>query len=222
MKQIFINTIKEMVDHKTFFNASSDFWGSTFDRIESGRLEGIDPTFITVYRTVKAMTNLQSSYRLSREEEYIQERRILLSAIEARLDGKCVHVLCASMAQVRQMEENFFTLIGKLKPILNSRDSNVALLHRGSIAFHVAQGLSGKGFEWGVGHVHGADIKDAVYVMPSVVFQHYGPLLNQYKKHSKLIDATDYVRRLELAIDTGERYAKKQADLRQENSKVTS
>lgn len=201
MKQLFIKTMLSMADSKTVFTASHEFWANIYDRITAGQTENIDQTFITIYQALKAADQIQNNYRLSPKEEFIQERRILLSAIEQRLKGKWVTVICHNPDQARLMQELFFKLVGDLKPLLNQRGSNVDLLAKGHIQFKAVRSIENQGFQWSNLRILGGDSKDVVYIMPSAVHEHYAPLLTEYKRNSKLLEASECVATLERYLE---------------------
>lgn len=201
MKNLFIMTMLSMVDNETVFQGSWHFWGAIFDKLESGVTEGIDQTFVTVYKALKAADMVQHSLQFKRQNQLQQEQRILLSAIDQRLHGKYVYVICENNQMVRVAESAFFKLVDSFKPLLVERGLNIDLLAKGAIKFISLQGSAGQQFDWNAMRLYGMDQKDIVYVMPSVVDGHYKPLLEAYQRHLKNIEASDFVKLLEIELE---------------------
>lgn len=201
MKQLFISTVSAMVDHETIFVASKDFWGKTFDRLETGVHDNIDRTFVAIYKTLKAADFVQNNYELKCLNEYDTERRILLSAIEARLQGKNVIVIGRDQTHTGEMEREFFRLIDLLKPLLNNRHGNVDILTRGRISFISMKSNRCDGFDWVQRRLKGMDKKDVLYIAPSLVNQHYAPILAEYKQNTREMSVSDFVNSLEQAVE---------------------
>lgn len=201
MKQLFISTVSAMVDHETIFMASADFWGRIFDRLETGVHDNIDRTFVAIYKTLKAVDRVQYSLEMQRMNESNTERRILLSAIEARLKGKNVIVIGRDQEHIQQLESEFFRLIDLVKPLLNNRHGNVDILTRGRISFISMISHKCEGFDWVQRRLKGMDKKDVLYIAPSLVNQHYAPILAEYKQNSREISVSDFVNSLEQAIE---------------------
>lgn len=190
----------QMADNQTIFTSSHDFWASIYDRIEAGHTENIDASFLLIYRTIKTADAIQSNHRLTHQEKFNQERRILLSSIEHRLHGKWITIICENVEQAHRMQEHFFKLVGDLKPLLVSRSNNIDLLAKGGIKFKAVRSVENQGFDWSRLCISGSR-QDIVYVMPGAIYQHYEPILAEYKRNSQVIEPNDYVKTLERYLE---------------------
>ena len=204
MKQLFINTVSTMVDRETIFLASPEYWGQIFDKLESGKTENIDQTFVTIYRTLKTAEMVQSNPHIQRLSEEKNRRRVLLSAIEERLKGKWVIVVCLDKTQVKVMEREFFRLVNMVSPTLTTNhylNGNPEILNRGEIKFVSIKSSSASHFDWNKRRLMGMDIKDVVYIDPVLVNAHYAPILAEYKRNSSEVVLTDLMKSMESRVE---------------------
>lgn len=203
MKQLFINTVSTMVDRETIFLASPEYWGQIFDKLESGKTENIDQTFVTIYRTLKTAEMVQSNPHIQRLSEEKNRRRVLLSAIEERLKGKWVVVVCLDKDQAKVLEHEFFRLINMVSSIFTTAylPKLENILSSGEIKFVSIKSSSASHFDWNQRRLMGIDIKDVVYIDPVLVNAHYAPILAEYKRNSSEVVLTDLMKSMESRIE---------------------
>lgn len=201
MKKLFIQAMMNMVDNKTIFKAHPGFWGQIFDKIESGITDGVDPTFHTVYQTIKAVHLVQSSPDIKRQNNIEQEQQILLNAIDKRIQGRYVYIICLNQVESAHAEQAFFKLVDVLRPVLINRGITTDLLAKGAIRFININRAEYDGFNWATLRMPGIDPRDALYIMPSVVDRHYAPFMDAYKQHSREIEPSPFVKTLQVVIE---------------------
>ena len=91
-KKLFIQTINSMVDMETIFIAHPSYWSDVYDRLQAGRTDGIDQTFITVFKTIQAVQQIQNNSALIRADQEVKASRMLTSAIEYRMQKKGLEI----------------------------------------------------------------------------------------------------------------------------------
>lgn len=171
LKQLFIQTVTAMVDHKTVFACTPRFWGDMYDAIKNGQVQGIDQTYITIFRTIHCVKAAERDLGLQRENEYRKERRTLLSAIEHRINGLHVTVLCRDVSEKMRAERKFEELLSCVKAGYSSGELPDDYLTHGRMTFshltaeiHTNLSFGPYGFR-----LRGMDKKDKVLLMPSLL-----------------------------------------------------
>lgn len=199
MKQLFINSLLSMVDSETVFMASREYWGNIFDAIEAGKTENIDPTFVTVYRTIKAVDLVKKNPQFNRLNEILATRRMLLAAIDSRLKGQNVVIVCRDQQSIKIIENEFFRLVGMVTSLLSlGGKGGVDMLTRGSIRFvSLSSRQNHDSFSWSQRRMHGMDSKDVFYIAPALVEAHYSPILAEYERNSSEIVLSDSMQKIE-------------------------
>ena len=201
MKSLFINSLLSLVDSETVFMASREYWGNIFDGLELGKTENIDPTFVTIYRTIKAVESVKKNPQFIRLNEMVATRRMLLAAIDSRLKGKAVSVICRDSQSVKILESEFFRMVGMVTSLLSNRHGDVDVLTRGSIRFvSLSSRHNHDSFSWSQRRINGMDSKDVVYISPALVTDHYKPIFAEYERNSSEIILSDSMQQIENAI----------------------
>lgn len=112
-RQTFIEAMNKMVDFRTVFMASRDFWNDIYDKLENGT--NVDPLYTAIYKTVKAIDQVQNDPNTLRAIEKDKERRFILDVIESRIAGDKVIVLCSNNNEVFFIRDQFHKLFDQLQ-----------------------------------------------------------------------------------------------------------
>lgn len=201
MRQLFINTILNMVDNQSIFSASREYWGNVFDGLEAGNVENVDSTCLTVYKTIKAVGVVQNNPQYTRLDEKTATRRMLLASIEARLKGLSVWIVCRDNIAVKELERDFSNMVDQVTPLLYSRHGSENILKRGEIRFLSMSSRSNSDqFSWGQRSIQGAGFTDVVYIAPELLNYHYAPMFAEYKQNSSEIILSDFMQNIENAV----------------------
>lgn len=188
-KKLFIQTINSMVDFKTVFIAHPSYWSDVYDRIQRGLTGGIDQTFITVFKTIQAVQQIQNNSALIRADQEVKASRMLTSAIEYRLQGRRVTIVCESIPDKCRAEEKYFELVELVKQGYPETAQSAEILKKGEINFIVIRPLLKQAISFdfsGNARVNGMDEKDILYVLPWVIEKHW---LDRSVPHFKAYEA---------------------------------
>lgn len=188
-KKLFIQTINSMVDLKTIFIATPSYWSDVYDQIQRGLTDGIDQTFITIFKTIHIVQQIQNNPALIRADQEVKASRMLTSAIEYRMQGRHVTIVCEDVPDMRRAEEKYFELVELVKQGYPDTAKSAEILERGAINFvvirpHLYQSIS---FDFS-GHtrMYGMDKKDVLYILPWVLDKHW---LDRSVPHFKAYEA---------------------------------
>lgn len=135
-KELFIQAMHSMVDSERIFIASADFWSAMFDRINAGE-PNIDPTFVTVFKTVLTVLVIQDNPMLIRAEQEFKNRRMLLDALKHRLDGYSVTIMSNTVGESRYMQNLFFSIVDDLVDGTTLKAEQKERFDHGQISFNV-------------------------------------------------------------------------------------
>jgi len=188
-KKLFIQTINSMVDMKTIFIAHPSYWSDVYDRIQRGLTDGIDQTFITIFKTIQVVQQIQNNSALIRADQEVKASRMLTSAIEYRLQGRHVTIVCENIPDIRRAEEKYFELVELVKQGYPDTAQSAEILNKGSINFIVIRPLLKQAISFdfsGNARVNGMDEKDILYVLPWVIEKHW---LDRSVPHFKAYEA---------------------------------
>lgn len=188
-KKLFIQTINSMVDMETIFIAHPSYWSDVYDRLQAGRTDGIDQTFITVFKTIQAVQQIQNNSALIRADQEVKASRMLTSAIEYRMQGRRVTIVCESIPDKCRAEEKFFELVELVKQGYPETAQSAEILKKGEINFIVIRPLLKQAISFdfsGNARVNGMDEKDILYVLPWVIEKHW---LDRSVPHFKAYEA---------------------------------
>lgn len=182
-KKLFIQAINGMVDLETIFVAHPSYWSDVYDRIQRGSTDGIDQTFITIFKTIQAVNQIQNNPALIRADQEVKASRMLTSAIEYRMQGRHVTIVCENVPDMRRAEEKYFELVELVKQGYPDTAKSAEILEKGAINFiainpNLRHAIS---FDFtGNARMYGMDKKDILYVLPWVLDKHWldrsGPL----------------------------------------------
>ncbi|GEM_PF-3116728 len=151
MKQQFIAAMQSLADEETIFPANSEFWEKIFNEIDSGKLNNIQREWDLVYRTIAFLN--RTHYVVAKDsalEPYpgrkpvenleVAISRMLLTAIEYRLQQKSVAVICDSHEEKRRFQQKYENLLLKIgsQELEEYKDVNI-LDAKGGIDFLVYQ-----------------------------------------------------------------------------------
>lgn len=175
-KKLFIQTINSMVDLKTIFIAHPSFWSDVYDQIQRGLTDGIDQTFITIFKTIQAVNFIQKDPALIRADQEVKASRMLTSAIEYRMQGRHVTIVCEDIPDMRRAEEKYFELVELVKQGYPDTAKSAEILERGAINFiaitrNLHESISFDCF--GNARMYGMDKKDILYILPWVIDKHW-------------------------------------------------
>ena len=204
-KKLFIQTINSMVDFKTVFIAHPSYWSDVYDRLQAGRTDGIDQTFITVFKTIQAVQLIQNSRELLRADQEVKASRMLTSAIEYRMQGRHVTIVCEDVPDMRRAEEKYFELVELVKHTYPDTAKSAEILEKGAINFivirpHLFQSIT---FDFsGNARMYGMDEKDILYVLPWVLDKHW---LDRSVPHFKAYEAFSDDQKLSQMVERVER-----------------
>lgn len=184
-KHLFISAVQNMVDFKTIFVASKEFWAGIYDAIHAGRTDGIDQAYITIYKTIHFIEMTKNDYVYGRGHEMRKEQRTLLSAIEQRIAGRHVTVMCLNHSEKMRAEHLFDELLDVVKDGYKDRIMPQDYLTRGQITFlhltpqneHLIRIKNPGYFD-----MRGMDIKDVFLFMPNVLSEHYLKAFQPYQE----------------------------------------
>ena len=188
-KKLFIQTINSMVDMETIFIAHPSYWSDVYDRIQRGLTDGIDQTFITIFKTIQVVQQIQNNSALIRADQEVKASRMLTSAIEYRLQGRHVTIVCENIPDIRRAEEKYFELVELVKQGYPDTAQSAQILNKGSINFIVIRPLLKQAISFdfsGNARVNGMDEKDILYVLPWVIEKHW---LDRSVPHFKAYEA---------------------------------
>lgn len=188
-KKLFIQTINSMVDMETIFIAHPSYWSDVYDRIQRGLTDGIDQTFITIFKTIQVVQQIQNNSALIRADQEVKASRMLTSAIEYRMQGRRVTIVCESIPDKCRAEEKFFELVELVKQGYPETAQSAEILNKGSINFIVIRPLLKQAISFdfsGNARVNGMDEKDILYVLPWVIEKHW---LDRSVPHFKAYEA---------------------------------
>lgn len=188
-KKLFIQTINSMVDMETVFIAHPSYWSDVYDRIQRGLTDGIDQTFITIFKTIQAVQQIQNNSALIRADQEVKASRMLTSAIEYRIHGRHVTIVCENIPDIRRAEEKYFELVELVKQGYPDTAQTAEILNKGSINFiainrNLHESISFDCF--GNARMYGMDKKDILYVLPWVIDKHW---LDRSVPHFKAYEA---------------------------------
>lgn len=175
-KKLFIQTINSMVDMKTIFIAHPSYWSDVYDRIQRGLTDGIDQTFITIFKTIQVVQQIQNNSALIRADQEVKASRMLTSAIEYRLQGRHVTIVCENIPDIRRAEEKYFELVELVKQGYPDTAQSAQILNKGSINFIAIRPILKQAISFdfsGNARVNGMDEKDILYVLPWVIEKHW-------------------------------------------------
>lgn len=201
MKKQFILIMQRMADNQSIFQAGEKFWAGVYEKLDAGITAGIDSTFITVYKTLKTLDAVENDKTIQRQAQFDQEQRILLSAIDKRIAGSNVYLICASRTEAAMAEQAFFKLVDILTPVLKQRGFHADLLAKGAIRFMDIGRAEREGFSWTSLRIPGIGPHDLMYLMPSVIHRHYAPFIDAYKRHSQDLQLSDFVQGLKATVE---------------------
>lgn len=188
-KKLFIQTINSMVDMKTIFIAHPSYWSDVYDRIQRGLTDGIDQTFITIFKTIQVVQQIQNNSALIRADQEVKASRMLTSAIEYRLQGRHVTIVCENIPDIRRAEEKYFELVELVKQGYPDTAQSAQILNKGSINFIAIRPILKQAISFdfsGNARVNGMDEKDILYVLPWVIEKHW---LDRSVPHFKAYEA---------------------------------
>lgn len=188
-KKLFIQTINSMVDMKPIFIAHPSYWSDVYDRIQRGLTDGIDQTFITIFKTIQVVQQIQNNSALIRADQEVKASRMLTSAIEYRLQGRHVTIVCENIPDIRRAEEKYFELVELVKQGYPDTAQSAQILKKGEINFIVIRPLLKQAISFdfsGNARMYGMDKKDILYVLPWVIEKHW---LDRSVPHFKAYEA---------------------------------
>ena len=188
-KKLFIQTINSMVDMKTIFIAHPSYWSDVYDRLQRGLTDGIDQTFITIFKTIQVVQQIQNNSALIRADQEVKASRMLTSAIEYRMQGRRVTIVCESIPDKCRAEEKYFELVELVKQGYPETAQSAEILKKGEINFIVIRPLLKQAISFdfsGNARVNGMDEKDILYVLPWVIEKHW---LDRSVPHFKAYEA---------------------------------
>jgi len=188
-KKLFIQTINSMVDFKTVFIAHPSYWSDVYDRLQAGLTDGIDQIFITIFKTIQVVQQIQNNSALIRADQEVKASRMLTSAIEYRMQGRRVTIVCESIPDKCRAEEKYFELVELVKQGYPETAQSAEILKKGEINFIVIRPLLKQAISFdfsGNARVNGMDKKDILYVLPWVIEKHW---LDRSVPHFKAYEA---------------------------------
>ncbi len=188
-KKLFIQTINSMVDFKTVFIAHPSYWSDVYDRLQAGLTDGIDQTFITIFKTIQVVQQRQNNSALIRADQEVKASRMLTSAIEYRMQGRRVTIVCESIPDKCRAEEKYFELVELVKHGYPETAQSAEILKKWEINFIVIRPLLKQAISFdfsGNARVNGMDEKDILYVLPWVIEKHW---LDRSVPHFKAYEA---------------------------------
>ncbi|MCU4320656.1 hypothetical protein KTH44_16180 [Acinetobacter bereziniae] len=133
-RQTFIEAMNLMVDYKTIFMASPDFWNDIYDKLERGIND--NPLYTAIYKTIKAVDQVQNDQKTLREINKAKERRFILEVIESRIAGDKVMVLSSTHQEKCYIESLFHNLFDQLQD-QGAINLNTNFLNDGLIDFRM-------------------------------------------------------------------------------------
>lgn len=204
-KKLFIQTINSMVDMETIFIAHPSYWSDVYDRIQRGLTDGIDQTFITIFKTIQVVQQIQNNSALIRADQEVKASRMLTSAIEYRLQGRHVTIVCENIPDIRRAEEKYFELVELVKQGYPDTAQSAQILNKGSINFIAINRNLHESISFdclGNARMYGMDKKDILYVLPWVIEKHW---LDRSVPHFKAYEAFSDDQKLSSMVEGVER-----------------
>ncbi|OTG87915.1 hypothetical protein [Acinetobacter sp. ANC 3813] len=172
------------------------FLCTVFDDIERGKLSARTEQYVQTYDAVRAVMQVQA-IELRNQEQKIK-RRILLTAMEARLNGKKTFVVCSDAYELQRMREDFFELAEKhIKHALEA-DQITRLLERGEIRFIIS---SSDLLDFGSWRIKGISKDQCCLLATDKAIAEYFKLPSGYKKYADDSNISAFVKVAEYAIE---------------------
>lgn len=204
-RALFITTVICMVDLESIFTASPEYWGDTFDAIESGETN-VDQVFVTIYKTIQTIIEIQNSPTILRVDGEQKDRRMLLDALDHRLKGHSVTIMTISPSQSRYLENEFFHITDDIFSDTKMSQEQKELFDLGLLNFIVATESRVRDIYLkhdGIG-LEGYQPNHKIFLTQAVFKEHFikrnDPFISLMNKYSNDKEMSQFINRSEAVI----------------------
>lgn len=196
MRDLFIKALTKIAKCSTEEGVNADF-GKIFDSIRNGDLQNIDSFHLNAYSVISATSEVLVIEKKNDKARYL--RRVLLAAIEARLQGKKTYIACECTSEMFVVRDKFFSLFDELKEKgFIPAGAKLDVLERGLIEFPL---WSHGNINLDMWRVRGISSNVKLFATPATLESHFQVAFMQRDFFNDSRNITPFMANAELTLD---------------------